>query len=100
MCLGSSPNTRIESSFNAVNDKRVTYRMKQCWICNEDYDSLSEEHIIPRFFGGSISTRDFSCRKCNQELGTAEQNLNPLSVLMHHLETRTETPILPKSSFS
>ena len=72
--------------------------MKKCWICNQCYDDLSEEHIIPRYFGGSVSTEDFSCEKCNQNMGKVEQKLNQISVLMHNLdsadgEPKTVTPL-------
>ena len=60
--------------------------MKKCWICQKEYDKLSREHIIPRFFGGTVCTEDFSCLGCNQAMGEHEQRLNQISVFMHHLD--------------
>ena len=68
--------------------------MKQCWICNQDYDTLSDEHIIPRHFGGSICTKDFSCMRCNQKLGTSEAKLSPLSIFMRHLDNADGEPTI------
>ena len=66
--------------------------MKTCWICNKHYGHLSKEHIIPRHFGGIVPTEDFSCEKCNRKIGTIEQKLTPISVLMHNLDNEYGEP--------
>ena len=63
-----------------------TESMKKCWICQEECNALSKEHIIPRFFGGIVYTEEFSCHECNQAIGQSEQQLNQLSVFMHYLD--------------
>ena len=66
--------------------------MKKCWICEEECDALSKEHIIPRFFGGIVYTEEFSRHECNQAIGQSEQQLNPLSVFMHYMDNADGTP--------
>ena len=66
--------------------------MKKCWICGNCYDRLSKEHIIPHYFGGSVSTENFSCKQCNQAMGRFEEKLNQVSVLMHQLDNAHGEP--------
>ena len=60
--------------------------IRACWVCGREFEKLSIEHIIPKFFGGIASTEKFSCRECNQTIGRIEQAINPLSVFMHYLD--------------
>lgn len=66
--------------------------MRRCWICTKEYDTLSKEHIIPKFFGGRVRTENFSCEECNQTVGRHEQKLNGLSVFMHFLDNAEGKP--------
>ena len=66
--------------------------MKRCWICREEYANLSEEHIIPKFFGGTAYTKNFSCEECNRSTGKIEQRLNNLSVFMHYMDNADGAP--------
>ena len=67
--------------------------MQKCWLCNNAFESLSKEHIIPHFFGGIVYTENFSCLTCNNEIGKVEQTLNQLSILMHNLDNAHGEPI-------
>ena len=66
--------------------------MRKCWICDEDCDRLSTEHIIPRHFGGIVTTTKFSCQECNQALGKSEEQLNRLSILAHYFDNAQGDP--------
>ena len=66
--------------------------MRKCWICDEHCDRLSNEHIIPRHFGGIDTTTKFSCQGCNQALGKSEEQLNRLSILVHYFDNAQGDP--------
>ena len=66
--------------------------MRKCWICDEHCDRLSTEHIIPRHFGGIVTTTKFSCQECNQALGKSEEQLNRLSILGHYFDNAQGYP--------
>lgn len=45
----------------------------------------SEEHIIPNFCGGRLSSFDLLCAKCNSELGTEVDGVLDKELLLHQL---------------
>ena len=43
--------------------------MKKCLVCGNDFDALSEEHIIPNCICGRIKSYNLLCETCNSTLG-------------------------------
>lgn len=43
--------------------------MKKCVFCGNDFEELSEEHIIPNCICGRLKSYDVLCETCNSELG-------------------------------
>lgn len=86
----------FEATTSWVNVVRTP--MRQCWICNQTFDRLSKEHIIPSMFGGYVTTEGFSCAECNGKLGKSEASLSPVSILMQNLDNANGEPtnILPQ----
>ncbi len=49
----------------------MALRSGRCWYCGQERGDLSEEHIIPERFGGTLVTRSV-CESCNRMAGKLE----------------------------
>lgn len=48
--------------------------MKRCIFCNNEFNELSEEHIIPNVICGRIKSKNLICKDCNSWLGREIDN--------------------------
>lgn len=68
--------------------------MITCLYCNAEFElgAGSEEHVIPRFLGARLKTRNACCTGCNNKLGNeVDSSLDPLfSILVNGYGILTE----------
>lgn len=53
----------------------------RCFWCNDDFDDLTDDHIVPQSLGGTLDFKIRSCRACQTTLSKAEREVARRSAL-------------------
>ena len=56
----------------------------ECFWCGNDFDGLTDDHIIPRSLGGTKAFTVQSCGSCQTKLSKAEHEITRKSILAIH----------------
>ena len=56
----------------------------RCFWCDEDFERLTDDHIVPQSLGGTLEFRVQACTACQTKLSKAEREVARKSILAIH----------------